>query len=483
MLLNIANLLLREKLLKYEDINSILENNSEISIEDFQNSLISSGIIEREVLEEIIKKNFNTSIEDIKDLKIDESVLRIIKKKTAAANMVLPLRVMDEKLVVAMTDPTDLILIDELSFESGYNIVPVIASKEIIRDEVIRNYKIDLKVHGELLDSAMQKQTGEAILSKLKESSLENGNSDLDEITIQEKPSPLSERSANTADEIPEAFNPFKSAVIKNKVELNNSSETEPAHSPENIDIGTSANPFSSSARTASEPEPPEINDIVDQVVPETKTEVDEVNPFASPSSRRTETKAGPENILIGNIENTKDNNNTNPFQSPVTAIPETKTTETNPFETAGEEFSVTAKQVEEKVEDTQETVSEAVYSTSVLVVDKSRTTREIITETLEEIGYKVILSGDAIDAMSKINKSRPDIVLVDINLPHLDGYQLCKIIKKNSETKDLPVVMLSGKDGIFDKMKGKIAGASEYITKPFRPSELIEVVRSLTRT
>lgn len=80
--------------------------------------------------------------------------------------------------------------------------------------------------------------------------------------------------------------------------------------------------------------------------------------------------------------------------------------------------------------------------------------------------------------ALAKLNDFIPDIIFLDINLPHMDGYQLCKIIKGNDLTKEIPVVMLSGKDGFFDKMRGKMVGATDYITKPFEPSTLVSAIK-----
>jgi twitching motility two-component system response regulator PilG len=79
--------------------------------------------------------------------------------------------------------------------------------------------------------------------------------------------------------------------------------------------------------------------------------------------------------------------------------------------------------------------------------------------------------------ALAKLNEETPDLILLDITMPRMDGYQVCKVIKKNPYTKDIPVVMLSGKDGFFDKVKGKMAGATDYVTKPFREVTLTRAI------
>jgi CheY-like chemotaxis protein len=113
----------------------------------------------------------------------------------------------------------------------------------------------------------------------------------------------------------------------------------------------------------------------------------------------------------------------------------------------------------------------------TILVVDDSPTIQKIVAITLERKGYQVIAAANAMQAMAKLNEVVPTLIFLDIGLPHVDGYQVCKIIKANDLTKNIPVVMLSGKDGFFDKVRGRIAGATGYIAKPFGPSTLIEAV------
>jgi len=113
----------------------------------------------------------------------------------------------------------------------------------------------------------------------------------------------------------------------------------------------------------------------------------------------------------------------------------------------------------------------------TVLVVDDSHTVQKIVSITLRGHGYNVEVSSNALQALAKLNDCIPDIIFIDINLPHMDGYQLCKVIKSNDLTKAVPVVMLSDKTGFFDKIRGKMVGAADYITKPFEPSTLISTI------
>lgn len=108
-----------------------------------------------------------------------------------------------------------------------------------------------------------------------------------------------------------------------------------------------------------------------------------------------------------------------------------------------------------------------------VLVVDDSNTIRKTAETLLARAGCEVITAADGFDALAKIAESRPQIVFVDIMMPRLDGYQTCSLIKHHPELKEIPVIMLSSKDGLFDKAKGRLVGADDYLTKPFSKNEL----------
>lgn len=112
-----------------------------------------------------------------------------------------------------------------------------------------------------------------------------------------------------------------------------------------------------------------------------------------------------------------------------------------------------------------------------VLIVDDSEAVQKLIATTLECEGYRVVSASHGLEALTRLTEIIPDLILLDIAMPHLDGYQLCKLIKGNDVTKDVPVVMLSGKDGVFERMRGKLVGAVDYVAKPFEPDTLLETV------
>lgn len=116
----------------------------------------------------------------------------------------------------------------------------------------------------------------------------------------------------------------------------------------------------------------------------------------------------------------------------------------------------------------------------SILVVDDSPTICKLVEITLEKEGYQVTAASDGLDGLGKISEHLPDLILLDIAMARMDGYQFCKTIKSTQETDHIPVIMLSGKDGFLDKVKGRMAGASGYLTKPFDPQELVASVEEL---
>ena len=113
-----------------------------------------------------------------------------------------------------------------------------------------------------------------------------------------------------------------------------------------------------------------------------------------------------------------------------------------------------------------------------VMVIDDSRTIRRTAETLLKKEGCEVITATDGFEALAKIADNRPQIVFVDIMMPRLDGYQTCSLIKNNQIFKNTPVIMLSSKDGLFDKAKGRIVGSEEYLTKPFTREELLSAIR-----
>jgi len=114
-----------------------------------------------------------------------------------------------------------------------------------------------------------------------------------------------------------------------------------------------------------------------------------------------------------------------------------------------------------------------------VMVIDDSRTIRRTAETLLTREGCDVVSATDGFEALSKIADHNPQIIFVDIMMPRLDGYQTCALIKNNQTFKNVPVIMLSSKDGLFDKARGRIVGSEQYLTKPFTRDELLGAIRT----
>jgi len=117
-----------------------------------------------------------------------------------------------------------------------------------------------------------------------------------------------------------------------------------------------------------------------------------------------------------------------------------------------------------------------------VLVIDDSKTIRRTAETLLKKEGCEVVTAVDGFEALSKIADHKPDIIFVDIMMPRLDGYQTCALIKHNSSLKTTPVIMLSSKDGLFDRARGRIVGSEQYLTKPFTRDELLGAIQTHVR-
>lgn len=120
---------------------------------------------------------------------------------------------------------------------------------------------------------------------------------------------------------------------------------------------------------------------------------------------------------------------------------------------------------------------TQALAGIKVMVIDDSNTIRRSAEIFLVKAGCEVVLAEDGFDALSKIADHLPDVIFVDIMMPRLDGYQTCALIKKNPKFKTTPVIMLSSKDGLFDRARGRMVGSDEYLTKPFTKESLLKAV------
>ncbi|MDW8303718.1 MAG: response regulator [Acidobacteriota bacterium] len=150
---------------------------------------------------------------------------------------------------------------------------------------------------------------------------------------------------------------------------------------------------------------------------------------------------------------------------------------ENDVFET---DEKIMSKIFSEKEQDEEEAIDQGRV---ILVVDDSQTVRKLISTKLKKSGYRVVEAASGLEALQKLNEVIPDLILLDITMPELDGYEVCKRIRSSEATRDIPVVMISGRDGFFDKVRGRMVGSSGYITKPFGPETIITTVESYLKT
>ena len=120
---------------------------------------------------------------------------------------------------------------------------------------------------------------------------------------------------------------------------------------------------------------------------------------------------------------------------------------------------------------------SEGISGLKVMVIDDSNTIRRSAEIFLKQAGCEVVLAEDGFDALAKLSDHGPDIVFCDVLMPRLDGYQTCALIKKNARYHTIPVIMLSSKDGLFDRARGRMVGSDQYLTKPFTKESLLKAV------
>lgn len=116
-----------------------------------------------------------------------------------------------------------------------------------------------------------------------------------------------------------------------------------------------------------------------------------------------------------------------------------------------------------------------------VMIIDDSKTIRRTAESLLRKAGCEVLTATDGFEALAKIVDDEPDVIFVDIMMPRLDGYQTCALIKNNPRFRGTPVIMLSSKDGLFDKARGRIVGSEQYLTKPFTREELLGAIKRHT--
>lgn len=136
-------------------------------------------------------------------------------------------------------------------------------------------------------------------------------------------------------------------------------------------------------------------------------------------------------------------------------------------------------RDVNDKSQIANDSLDQVAFKAKVMVIDDSKTIRRSAETLLKKAGCEVVTAIDGFEALAKITVHKPDIIFVDIMMPRLDGYQTCALIKNNQAFKATPVIMLSSKDSIFDRARGRIVGSDKYLTKPFSKEDLINAINT----
>ncbi len=434
--MDLAKLLVREGLVSVEQIRESIEY-CEGSGTGLGESLAALGYVTEPQLVEFLSRHYGVPSMDIDACETDESVLRLIPRETALENFLVPIGVEGPDLTIAVSDPSNILMLDDLGFITGKNIKPVVASERSIRTKLNTYYGKNDASRAALHEEG----SGEPGIEVL------DVNTELHKKNEEEFVFDFTDGNERR-DEIP-------SAESGDGPDLN---ET---------DIDTSRG-MSVSAAQDSDPGPEDSapqdgNGILTHGAAE---DADDNEPGArdtdTQSNESHEEKAG-ETFFSERVTGTAfetPHELDSPANGDGYSPPEEETSGTGPVINGSVSPGRDEKMHEERG--------------SVLIVDFSPTVRKIMRISLERAGYKVVSAGDGMQALASINESIPDLIFVDLKLPHMDGYQLCKVIKSHGLTKEVPVVMLSGKVGVLDKMKIKMAGASDVITKPFGSDALV---------
>jgi CheY-like chemotaxis protein len=456
MKMHLAKLLVREGLVSVEQIRESIEYGDGSGF-GLGESLAALGYVTEQQLVEFLSRHYGVPSMDIDACETDESVLRLIPMDTALEKFLVPISVEGPDLTIADSDPSNILMLDDLGFITGKNIKPVVASERSIRNKLNTYYGKNDASRAALHEEG----SGEPGIEVL------DVNTELHKKNEEDLVFDFTDGNVRR-DEIP-------SAESGGGPDLN---ET---------DIDTS-HEMSVSAAQDSDPGPEDpapqdgngilihgvAEDAADNELGAASTTGRDTDPGAydmdTQSNESHEEKAG-ETISSERITGAA-------FETPRVSDSSSNGDGNSPSveETSAAAPVINGPASPERNEKMHEERG------SVLIVDFSPTVRKIMRISLERAGYKVVSAGDGMQALASINESIPDLIFVDIKLPHMDGYQLCKVIKSHGLTKEVPVVMLSGKVGVLDKMKIKMAGASDFITKPFGSEALVGAAEKYAR-
>jgi CheY-like chemotaxis protein len=494
---NLAKLLVREGLVSQEQISEAVESGQEKCC-GLGESLAALGYVTEKQLVEFLSKEYGVPSMDIDGCEADRSVIGLIPGETAFEKFLVPIRVEGGDLTIAVSDPSNILMLDDLGFITGKNIKPVVASGRSIRNKLAEFYG-ERDASGQLSEE---------------EESVESGPREISNTAFL-----FPDRENSPADDIIRELEHYR----KNMTSVDDGQGAEETHSspgsgtgfdfteepePETIDENAEFNKApkvdfvfdftDGKSGVADLPSSPSREGIM---FVEEESGVDTGANGAQAGSGGPESPAPPDNELTpsGDVEGSDMHTDPQLIESGGENAREPISFERLPgsvIDNSGEPeqhsgvdgdsppdelLSGSAGIINGPESEGSDKMRQENRG-SVLIVDVSPTVRKIMRIGLERAGYKVTAAGDGMQALARLNETIPDLIFVDIKLPHMDGLQLCKVIKSHGLTKEVPVVMLSGKSGVLDRMKIKMAGASDLITKPFGSDDLVGAVEKYAR-
>ena len=429
--MNLAKLLVRKGLVSDAQVEESLESGKEAGY-GVSESLVALGYVTESQIIDLLMREYGVPAMDIDGYEADEAVLKLVPRETALEKFLVPVILEGADLTIAVSDPSNILMLDDLGFITGKNIKPVVASERSIREKLEKFY-----------GSA----DGTAVSRPDEEASVDSPLADV----------PDRDLYAPSGTSVP-----YEDTVVEP-----GRHESELSYSP-----NSASGLESDSAATGSSAEvEPQLEHSVDSPAIEHADHDDADTEFPknmSPNPALSEEGEGEdsleaENEIAGGM-----------------SLPSEEDDSGQSADTPSGGYAVRVEEVRapehEENREPQGPVNTTVgEGRTVLIVEVSPTVRKIMTMTLERAGYRVQAASDGMQALARINETIPDLVFVDIRLPHMDGYQLCKVIKSHGLTKSVPVILVSGKTGVLDKMKVRMAGASDMISKPFSAGVLVE--------
>ncbi len=474
MKMQIAKLLVKEDILSLEQIKEAIEKkyNSDMELSE---ALIELGYITEPELMDFLGKSYGVPVISIEDHSVDQEVLELIPSEIAIENRLIPLSITGSALTVAMSDPSNLILLDKLNFLTGKNIIPVVVSERSIIDMLTQYYGYNKNFTDYSKLSAKPAENEDIDIEELVKEIEGYKNDDTLEVDI--NGSLEEENTQSTFNE--EIFHAEKieseidaPPVRDTNEDLIDESETDELHND-----ADNSGFFEESETRVEDSAPGDGVDVFSQ------------NLFInSPDNKDSAEMTEDENQIGGDTLEGTDQSNEEPVQ--LTSSSQGLNSINEPFAASAE--PEIEKQLQASASDsvdmndpsseiTPNDISSSGINKNVLVIDNSPTIQKLISIALNRQGYSVSAVSDGMEALSCLTDVKPGLIFIEINLPHMDGYQVCKIIKSHGLMKQVPIIMLSSKDGLVDKVRSKMAGANGNISKPFAASELVEAAQRYT--